>query len=151
MPDRLITFDELDERLQAFAKANNAHIEVGVRDPEVGRYARVLEYGSVAGQPPWPRPGARTTLAIDPESGTRVVVSLQAPQGFIRAQAPRIASLVQEELSASADWLNVDMVNAHIARAIRSSAVRAADMRCSSRSPVASGVFAAVVIRSVAC
>jgi len=128
MPARPITFDELDERLRAFAKADNAHVEVGVRDPDVGRYARVLEYGSVAGQAPWPHPGASTTFAIDPESGTRVVVSLQAPQGFIRAQAPRIASLVQEELSASADWLDADMVSAHIVRAIRSSAARAAEV-----------------------
>lgn len=119
MPKRAITFDELAARFEALASVPGAKAAIGVGDQEVAAYARVLEYGSVAGQPPWPRPGARTMLAMDPESGARVVASVQAPQGFIRAQAPQFPAALASALTAPADWLDAGAVQSHIERALR--------------------------------
>lgn len=127
MPAHSISFEELAKRLEAVAEVAGAQGAISVLDPQVARYARVLEYGSVAGQRPWPRPGPRTTLAVDPESGAQVVVSVQAPQGFIRSQAPQFASLLAEELRAPADWLDAEAVSSHVARAMGQSLARAAE------------------------
>ncbi len=141
MPTRQITFDELAARFEKVATVPGAQSAIGITDPELAAYARVLEYGSVAGQPPWPRPGARTTLAVDPESGARVVVSLQAPQGFIRAQAPQFPAAVANALAAPADWLDADAVRSHIERALRD-ATQAALERIRSAAPRDSGRLA---------
>lgn len=114
-----LSLEELLDRLEAVAVVNPASAAIGVRDPEVARYARALEYGSIAGQPPWPRPGARTTVGVDPETGVQVVVSAQAPQGFIRVQAPQFPALVAEALAAPADWLDGTKVQLHLQRAVK--------------------------------
>ncbi|MGH9817984.1 MAG: hypothetical protein ACRD6I_18110 [Candidatus Acidiferrales bacterium] len=141
MPKRAITFDELAARFAALASVPGAKAALGVEDQEVAAYARVLEYGSVAGQPPWPRPGTRTTLAVDPESGARVVVSLQAPQGFIRAQAPAFPAVIASALAAPADWLDADAVQSHLERALRD-ATQAALERIRAAAPRDSGRLA---------
>lgn len=141
MPKRAMTFDELAARFEALASVPSATAALGIADQEVAAYARVLEYGSIVEQPPWPTPGARTTLAVDPESGARVVVSLQAPHGFIRAQAPQFPALIARALAAPADWLDADAVQSHIARALRD-ASQAALERIRSAAPRDSGRLA---------
>lgn len=122
MPTRGLTLAELYARLEGLSDVSGSHFAIGVQDPAVARYARALEYGSVVGRPPWPRPGPRTTLAVDPESGATIVVSAQAPQGFIRGQAPAFPALAADALAAAVDWLDRDAVQAHIARTTRQAA-----------------------------
>lgn len=117
MPRRELTIADLQERVEAVSHVAGEQIAIGVEEPEVARYARVLEYGSVVGQPPWPSPGPRTTLAVDPESGTTVVVSAKAPHGFLRTQAPAFSALLADRLAAAEDWLDREALQAHITRA----------------------------------
>jgi hypothetical protein len=76
---------------------------------------------------------------VDPQTGAQVVVSTQAPQGFIRLQAPQFPALLAEELAAPTNWLDGDAVRAHIVKAVRRTArealerVRAAVPRDSGR------------------
>lgn len=116
------TLGELHQRFEAMASVAGARAAIGIRDPEVAAYARALEYGSLAGQWPWPSPGPRTTLAIDPETGAHVVVSAQAPQGFVRVQAPAFADVVAHELTVPADWLDAGAAQPHIANALHRAA-----------------------------
>ncbi len=83
---------------------------------------RALEYGSVAGERPWPRPGPKTTLAVDPETGEQVVVSLRAPQGIFRAHATEFAESLLAELRQQISWLDKEQVNQRLARAVRATA-----------------------------
>lgn len=119
---REFSFEEFDELLEALSAAQGASAEVAVNDPEAARYARVLEYGSRAGQPPWLRPGPRTVLATDPETGATVVMSAQAPQGFIRIRAAGFLNQLKDELAQPADWLELDAVEEHLTRAVDAAA-----------------------------
>jgi hypothetical protein len=125
MPGKTLTLEQLQQRLAALVNVADAEAAIGVRDFDVATYARVLEYGSVAGRPPWATPGPRTTLAVDPHTGAQVVVSTQAPQGFIRLQAPQFPAVIAEEMRASLDWLDSAVVQSHIAEAARRSAQEA--------------------------
>jgi hypothetical protein len=125
MPEKSLTLAELQQRFESLANVSGAHAAIGVHDAEVATYARVLEFGSIAGQPPWPAPGPRTTLAVDPETGAGVVVSTQAPQGFIRVHAPQFWSVIADDLKASLDWFDSAVVQSHIAEAVRQSAQEA--------------------------
>lgn len=122
MPAHKFTLGELHQRFNSMASVAGARAAIGIRDPEVAAYARAIEYGSLTGQRPWPSPGPRTTLAIDPETGAHVVVSAQAPQGFVRIQAPAFASVVANELKVPADWLNAGATQSHIADALQRAA-----------------------------
>ena len=122
MPTRILTLAELQERFESLAGVAGTKVTIGVRDPEVAAYARALEYGSIAGQLPWSAPGPRTTLAVDPETGHQVVKSAQAPQGFVRLQAPTFPAVVARELGSSADWLDVQVLQSHIVKVLRQSA-----------------------------
>ncbi len=122
MPAKTLTLEELQQRLASLADVAGAQTAIGVRDSEVAAYARVLEFGSIAGQPPWPAPGPRATLAVDPETGAQVVVSTQAPQGFIRVQAPQFAVVIANELGVGVNWLDSAAVQSHIAEAAKRSA-----------------------------
>ena len=81
MARRILTLNELPALLSAMGQVTGRKASIGVTDPAVARYARVLEYGSIAGQKPWPHPGAKTVLAQDQDTGAAVVVTAQAPQG----------------------------------------------------------------------
>lgn len=122
MPAHRFTLGELYQRFEAMASVAGARAAIGIRDPEVAAYARALEYGSLAGQRPWPSPGRRTTLAVDPETGARVVISAQAPQGFVRLQAPAFADVVAHELKMSADWLSAGAAQSRIADTLQRAA-----------------------------
>jgi hypothetical protein len=125
MPQKTLTLAELQQRFESLASVAGVQAAIGILDPDVAAYARALEYGSIAGHPPWPAPGPRTTLAVDPETGAGVVVSTQAPQGFIRVQAPQFSSVIADELNASLNWLDSAVVQSHIAEALRRSAQEA--------------------------
>lgn len=123
MAAQRLTLDELAERLDALAQLAPKRAGIGVSDPEAARYARVLEFGSIAGQPPWPAPGPRTVRAIDPETGAQVVVSAQAPQGFIRVRVPEFLEALRARLAAPADWLDAAAAEDHLTRCVQDAAV----------------------------
>ncbi len=125
MPDQTLTLEELRSRFQNLASVAAAQTAIGVLDPEAARYARALEYGSIAGGRPWPTAGPRTTVAVDPDTGAQVVVSTQAPQGFIRVRATHFLALVGRALQAPADWLDGDAVQSHIVEALQRAAQEA--------------------------
>jgi hypothetical protein len=138
MPTRAFTFEDLQQRFEELSGVPPRSIRIGVTDPEVARYARVLEYGSVVGQRPWPHPGARTVLAIDPETGAQVVVSAQAPQGFIRVQARAFADLLRQHLARSTDWLEAAQVSSLARDAVRDAGAAALE-RLRAAAPERSG------------
>ena len=117
-----MTLEQFAAQLEQVTQIRDAGSGIGVADPEAAAYARVLEYGSIVGQPPWPHPGARTVLAVDPETGAQVVVSAQAPQGFIRVSAPDFLNALRSELAEPADWLNPDDAQSRIGQAVRAAA-----------------------------
>lgn len=119
MPAHRFTLGELHQRFESMASVAGARAAIGIRDPEVAAYARALEYGSLSGQRPWPAPGPRTTLAVDPETGARVVLSAQAPQGFVRVQAAAFADVISHALKAPTDWLNAGAAQSCIASAVQ--------------------------------
>jgi hypothetical protein len=125
MPARTLNLDELGRRFSEMASVSDRTAAIGVTDAETAAYARVLEYGSVAGQRPWPHPGERTVAAVDPETGSQVVVSAQAPQGFIRMRAPEFLDQLREAISGPANWLDADELNQHFASAIQSATAQA--------------------------
>ena len=125
MPARGLTLEELGQRLESLAQLAPKRAGVGVADPEAARYVRVLEFGSIAGQPPWPKPGPRTGMAIDPETGAQMVVSAQAPQGFIRVRIPEFLEALRSQLAAPVDWFDVAPVEDHLARSVRDAATDA--------------------------
>lgn len=127
MPGRTLTFDELGQMLEELAQVSGKRAAIGVTDTDAARYARALEYGSIAGSPPWPHPGPRTVLAVDPETGVQVVVSVQAPQGFIRMRIPQFVESLRQQLSQPADWLDAGAVASHIEKAVLGVARTAAE------------------------
>ena len=106
MPSRTISLNELSDRFEQLSSVGDHSAGIGVADASVAAYARVLEYGSIAGQRPWPHPGEGTVAAIDPDTGAQVVVSAKAPNGFIRVQAPEFLNQLRETVAGRADWLN---------------------------------------------
>lgn len=120
-----LTLEELLTRFDHAAAVEGAGAALGTNDPEAGAYARVLEYGSVAGRPPWPSPGPRTVLAVNPETGAQVVVSAQAPQGYIRVRAPHFVALLRAHLPGPMDWLDAAAIEAHVREAARAAAADA--------------------------
>jgi hypothetical protein len=125
MPAQTITLDELDDRFEQLSSVADRSASIGVADAQAAAYARVLEYGSVTGQRPWPHPGERTVAAVDPETGAQVVVSAQAPQGFIRLRAPEFMNQLRSAIAAPADWLDAESLNGHFAAAVQSITARA--------------------------
>ena len=125
MPVQTLTLDELGDRFAQLASVADRSAGIGVSDPQVAAYARVLEYGSIAGERPWPHPGAHTVAAVDPESGAQVVVSSQAPQGFIRVRAPEFMNQLRNAIAAPTDWLDADSLHGHFAAAVQSITARA--------------------------
>jgi hypothetical protein len=120
-----ISLDELSDRFDAMSSLAGRSAYIGVTDHEVAAYARALEYGSVAGQHPWPYAGERTVAAVDPESGAQVVVSAQAPQGFIRVRAPEFLEQLREAIAGPADWLDAEELDRHFAAAVQAAAAQA--------------------------
>lgn len=112
----------LAELFARLAELNGRSAAIGTRDPEAGIILRVLEYGSLIGHRPWPQPGPRTTRAIDPETGNEVVVSAQAPQGFVRVQAADFARLLSEQLGRPTNWLRPEAVQARLDEAVSNAA-----------------------------
>jgi len=111
MAKRMLTLGELPELLGAMENVIGKTASIGIADPELARIARVLEYGSIAGQKPWLRPGEKTVLAQDPITGTTVVVSAQAPRGFIRVTAPAILRDLKNRIAGIGNWLDPEGTN----------------------------------------
>lgn len=128
MPNRNLNLDDLADAFAALEDVAPATAGIGVADPQVAQYARALEYGSVAGEPPWPHPGPRTTLAVNPETGEGVVVSLQAPNGFVRTQAAAIAAALVEQLAEPTNWLEPRAAQQHIQQSVSEAARRALEL-----------------------
>lgn len=118
MPTRTWRLTELVEHFESLSNLATVQAAIGVRDPEVAAYARVLEYGSIVGERPWPAPAPGTALTVDPETGAQVVVSRRAPQGFIRLQAAGIPALIAGYLRSPADWLEGKAAQSHVAGAL---------------------------------
>lgn len=121
----MLTLEELLARFDGITAAEGAGAVLGTNDAQAGVYARVLEYGSITGRPPWPRPGPRTVLAVNPDSGAQVVVSAQAPQGYIRVRAPYFAGLLRAHLDGPIDWLEASAIEEHLREAVRAAAAEA--------------------------
>ncbi len=138
MPAETFAPDELAERFVRLAKLTGRSTAIGTRDAEAGVILRVLEYGSLVGQRPWPQPGLRTTRATDPETGREVVVSVQAPQGFIRVQAADFARLLIEQLGRPINWLHPEAVQALLDTAVHTAAAQALE-RLAAQLPEATG------------
>jgi len=117
MPRRAMTLEEFAERLNELAELKSESTAIGVTDAEAAAYALVLEYGSIAGQRPWPHPGERTVAAVNPETGSVVVVSARAPQGFIRVRASQFLNELRHELAEPVDWLDPQALGQHLGRA----------------------------------
>ncbi len=127
MPARTIDLDELNTRFEKMASVIGRSAGIGVTDVRAAAYARVLEYGSIAGHPPWPHTGKGTVAAVNPETGAQVVVSAQAAQGFIRLHAPEFLNQIRESIASPVDWLDAQEIDLHIASAVCSSAVHAVE------------------------
>ncbi len=125
MPARTLSIDELGRRFEQMDSISDRTAAIGVTDAATAAYARVLEYGSIAGQRPWPHPGEHTVAAVDPETGAQVVVSSRAPQGFIRVHAPEFMNQLRNAIAAPADWLDAESLNGHFAAAVQSITARA--------------------------
>jgi len=84
---------ELDKFLLEFQQQNKmAEAGVGVVGPAAA-YALVWEWGSARIQ----KPGPRTTWGTNPD-GSRVVLSLQAPHGYIRVNEPLFIAALERAL-----------------------------------------------------
>ena len=128
MPSEQLSFDDLASMFAALAEIDGARAGIGIMDAEMSRYARVLEYGSVVGERPWPQSGPRTVLAVNPETGEEAIVSAQAPQGFIRVNSPAAAQALTEELRRVSNWLDADALGQEFDDAVRNAAQQAADL-----------------------
>jgi hypothetical protein len=128
MPIPTFSLDELGARFDEMASLVDRTAGIGVADAQTAAYARVLEYGSVAGQRPWPHPGEHTVTAVNPETGAQVVVSAQAPQGFIRVQAPDFLNRLREQISGRADWLDAKKLDRNFSLAVQSAAAHALEV-----------------------
>ena len=125
MPTKNISLDELSNRFDEMASVADRTTSIGVTDAKAAAYTRTLEYGSVAGKRPWPHAGERTVAAVDPETGAQVVVSAQAPKGFVRVRAPEFLSKLREAVDGPANWLDASELNQHFDSALRSAAGQA--------------------------
>jgi hypothetical protein len=125
MPVPTLSLDELGARFDEIASLVNRTAAIGVTDTQAAAYARVLEYGSITGQRPWTHTGERTVAAVDPDTGAQVVVSAQAPQGFIRVRAPEFLNQLREQISGQADWLDAKKLDQNFGSAVQSTAARA--------------------------
>ena len=124
MPDAKISLEELGDRFEKIASVANRATAIGVTNTKAAAYARALEYGSIAGQPPWPSPGERTVAAVNPETGARVIVSAQAPQGFIRVRAPEFLNQLREAIAGPANWMDARELEPHFAAALQSASAQ---------------------------
>jgi hypothetical protein len=124
MPPQTISLEELSDLFEEMASVSNRIAGVGVTDSHVAAYARALEYGSVAGQRPWPHPGERTVAGVDPETGAEVVVSVQAPQGFIRMRASSFLERLREAVAGPTNWLDAEQVDQHFSTAVQTAAAQ---------------------------
>lgn len=120
MPARILSPEDLGDRFDRLASVSDRSAGIGVVDPRAAALARVFEFGSIAGQRPWPQPGERTVAAVNPETGAQVVVSAQAPNGFIRVQAPEFLHQLREQISGQADWLNAGELDRNFSLAVQS-------------------------------
>lgn len=125
MPARTISLEKLGDRFDQLSSVGDRSAGIGVADAQAAVYARVLEYGSITGQRPWPRPSEHTVAAVNPETGAQVVVSAQAPQGFIRVRAPEFLNQLREAIAGPADWLDAQKLNQHFATALQAAAAQA--------------------------
>jgi len=125
MPAPRLSLDELGARFDEVASLVNRTAAIGATDAQAAAYARVLEYGSIAGQRPWPHPGERTVAAVNPETGAQVVVSARAPQGFIRVRAPEFLNRLREMIAGPANWLDAQKLDQHFAAALQSASRQA--------------------------
>lgn len=125
MPVPTLSLDELGARFDEIASLVNRTAAIGVTDTQAAAYARVLEYGSITGQRPWPHAGERTVAAVDPDTGAQVVVSAQAPQGFIRVRAPEFLNRLREMVAGPANWLDAQKLDQHFATALHSASKQA--------------------------
>ena len=128
MPARKLSLDELGARFEQIASVAGRSAGIGVTDAQAASYARVLEYGSIAGQRPWPHPGERTVAAVNPETGAQVVVSAQAPNGFIRVQAPEFLNQLRDAIAGRTDWLNAGELDRNFGMAVQSAAAHALEV-----------------------
>jgi len=139
MPRAEFTLGSLADRFAALESARPASLGIGAADAQAAAIARVLEFGSVAGRRPWPHPGPRTVVAVDPETGASVVVSAQAPGGFIRVQARVAIEELVRELTTQAEWLDRGEIESHLSASVARAAgamlarIRAAAPRDSGR------------------
>ncbi len=124
MPQQQLSLEEFAAQLHRLASLRPKRVGIGVTDPEVAAYARIFEYGSIAGHRPWPHPGEQTVTAVDPETGAQVVVSAQAPHGFIRVHVPAFRDRLQQEIKGSADWLDPDGLETHFTAALEAAATK---------------------------
>ena len=122
MPTQNFSIDEWSSRFDELTSVADRTTSIGVTDAKAAAYARTLEYGSVAGQRPWPHAGERTVAAVDPETGAQVIVSAQAPQGFVRVRAPEFLSKVREAVAGPANWLDAGELDHHFDSALHSAA-----------------------------
>ncbi len=112
----MLSIEDLARQLRDAATVQSRSAVIGAADAESGIIARVLEFGSIAGEPPWPRPGPRTTLALDPDTGAQVVVSLRLPHGVIRLQRPQMLQVLLDSLRGSAGWLDAQRIEPDLDR-----------------------------------
>jgi hypothetical protein len=124
---RVPTFslDELGARFDEIASLVDRTVAIGVADAQAAAYAHVLEYGSIAGQRPWPHAAKNSVPAIDPETGAQVVVSAKAPQGFIRVRAPEFLNQLREAIAGQPDWLDAKKLDRNFSSAVQSAAAHA--------------------------
>lgn len=122
MPASRLTLAEFAARLENLARLPGASVRIGTRDARAAQLLRLFEYGSAAGELPWPRPGPRTTEAVDPETGVRVIVALSAPQGFIRVRAPQFLDALRRSLGSPLTSLEAEAVAGRLAEAVDSAA-----------------------------
>lgn len=140
-----ISLDELGDRFEAIASVTNRTASIGVTNAKAAAYARVLEYGSIAGQRPWPNPGERTVAVVNPETGARVVVSARAPQGFIRVRAPEFLNQLREAIAGPANWMDAQELDQHFATALQSASAHTLE-KMRAAVPRESGQFAQSLI-----
>jgi hypothetical protein len=120
-----LSLDQLGARFEKLASLADRAADIGVADAQAAVYARVLEYGSIAGQRPWPHAGENSVPAVDPETGAQVVVSAKAPQGFIRVHAPEFLNQLREQIAGQADWLDAKKLDRNFSLAVQSAAAHA--------------------------
>ncbi len=111
MAARTLSLGELPGLLGNMEKVARKTVSIGIANPEMAAVARLLEYGSIAGQKPWPRSGEKTVLVQGPTTGAAVVVSAQAPRGFIRITAPEILRELATGIGHVSDWLDPEEIN----------------------------------------